>query len=43
MGDQGGTGHQRKLAINGEPIEWELDHYDYKSAWAYVNIISAYF
>ena len=34
MGDQGGTGHQRKLAINGEPIEWELDHYDYKSAWA---------
>ena len=34
IGDQGGTGLKRRPAINGEPREWELDHYDYKSGWA---------
>ena len=32
--DQGGTGPERRPAINGEPREWELYHFDYKSAWA---------
>ena len=34
IGYQGGTGHYRIPAINGEPKELELDHYEYKSAWA---------
>ena len=34
IGDQGGTGHQMRPAINGEPREWDFDHYDYDSAGA---------